>query len=650
MRKNPDTGNHEGYYRLVESYRQSDGRVTHRTILNVGYLDSVPVEKLNQIQKLLSEKVKHCNDPLFKEVTVEDEIVKQYVSTLYTRMIAEKRIDIYSEKKETKNSQTGKDLQRIDVNSIQNKEVREIGAEWLSYQALEQLQIQDFLEKQNWHREDIQLALTHIISRAVYPASELATSRWIVENSAVCELTKYPKEKITKDKLYGISKKLYSVKENLEQHLSTRTNELFDIQDKIILYDLTNTYFEGRKEKSNLAKYGRSKEKRSDAKLVVLALVINAEGFIKYSSIFEGNMSDSKTIPQIIDDLRKRTSVFSHKALVVLDAGIATDENLKLIQEKGYDYLCVSRSKLKNYTVKNGNQSIEVLDNKKQKIALTKVKTDKNTDFYLKIESENKKLKERSMNKSFKTRFEEGMQKIKDSLSKKGGIKQEDKVHERIGRLKEKYPSISRHFEIKVEIKEEKKNTKNTKKSESKEVISRIATNLEWTVKEDVEINAQSGIYFLRTSLKENSEKSLWLFYNTIREIEASFRVLKTDLDLRPIYHKNDDSTMAHLHLGLLAYWVVNTVRYQLKNKQINSSWTEIVRTMNTQKAVTTVLENDKEDTIYLRQCSEPTAKVIQIYDALKYKQQPFKRKKYVVHKPELKKNDVQENQSFKTG
>jgi len=638
MRKNPDTGNHEGYYRLVESYRQSDGRVTHRTILNVGYLDSVPVEKLNQIQKLLSEKVKHCNDPLFKEVTVEDEIVKQYVSTLYARMIAEKRIDIYSEKKETKNSQTGKDLQRIDVNSIQNKEVREIGAEWLSYQALEQLQIQDFLEKQNWHREDIQLALTHIISRAVYPASELATSRWIVENSAVCELTNYPKEKITKDKLYGISKKLYSVKENLEKHLSTRTNELFDIQDKIILYDLTNTYFEGRKEKSNLAKYGRSKEKRSDAKLVVLALVINAEGFIKYSSIFEGNMSDSKTIPQIIDDLRKRTSVFSHKALVVLDAGIATDENLKLIQEKGYDYLCVSRSKLKNYTVKNGNQSIEVLDNKKQKIALTKVETDKNTDFYLKIESENKKLKERSMNKSFKKRFEEGMQKIKDSLTKKGGIKQEDKVHERIGRLKEKYPSISRHFEIKVEIKEEKKNTKNTKKSESKEVIIRIATNLEWTVKEDVEINAQSGIYFLRTSLKENSEKSLWLFYNTIREIEASFRVLKTDLDLRPIYHKNDDSTMAHLHLGLLAYWVVNTVRYQLKNKQINSSWTEIVRTMNTQKAVTTVLENDKEDTIYLRQCSEPTAKVIQIYDALKYKQQPFKRKKYVVHKPELKK------------
>jgi len=650
IRKNPDSGNHEGYYRLVESYRRSDGKVMHRTILNVGYLDSVPVKKLNQVQKILTEKVKHCNDSLFEEVLIEDEVVKHYVSILYNRMIAEKRLDIVSENKTAKNLQKGKDFQIIDVNSVKNKDVREIGAEWLSYQALEQLAIQTFLEKQNWSQEDIQLALTHIISRAVYPASELATSRWVAENTAVCELTNYPKEKITKDKLYGIAKKLYSVKEELEQHLSTRTNELFDIQDKIIIYDLTNTYFEGRKEKSNLAKYGRSKEKRNDAKLVVLALVINVEGFIKYSAIFDGSMSDSKTIPEIIKDLRQRTSSFSHKALVVLDAGIATEDNLKMIQADGYDYLCVSRSKLKNYTLKEGAQSIEVTDNKKQKIHLTKVETEKNTDFYLKIESENKQLKERSMNRNFKLHFEEGLQKIKDSLSKKSGIKQEDKVHERIGRLKEKYPSISRHFDVTTEITEEKKITKKKKKEESKEVIRRVVTDMEWTVKKDEEINAESGIYFLRTSLKESSEKHLWLFYNTIREIEASFRVLKTDLDLRPIYHKNDESTMAHLHLGLLAYWVVNTIRYQLKNKQINSSWTEIVRTMNTQKVVTTTLENDKEDIIYIRQCSEPTDKVIQIYEALNYKKLPFKRKKFVVHKPNLKKNELKEIQHIASG
>jgi hypothetical protein len=156
----------------------------------------------------------------------------------------------------------------IDLNSIRNKDVREIGAEWLSYQAMRQLQIAPFLESLGWIEDQIKLAQTHIISRAVYPASELETTRWIRENSAVCEVTGYDIGQITKDRLYAVSKKLYAQKEALEQHLSVCTNEWFDIQDKIILYDLTNTYFEGRKQGSKLAKYGRSKEKRSDAKLV----------------------------------------------------------------------------------------------------------------------------------------------------------------------------------------------------------------------------------------------------------------------------------------------------------------------------------------------------------------------------------------------
>ncbi len=194
---------------------------------------------------------------------------------------------------------------------------------------MRQLQIAPFLESLGWSEDQVKLAQTHIISRAVYPASELETVRWIKENSAVCEITGYDIQQLTKDRLYCISRKLYAEKEALEQHLSVRTNELFDIHDKIILYDLTNTYFEGRKQGSKLAKYGRSKEKRSDAKLVVLGLVINPEGFIKYSSILEGNMTDSKTLEGMIGKLRLKTSSSTQKALIVIDAGIASDENLK---------------------------------------------------------------------------------------------------------------------------------------------------------------------------------------------------------------------------------------------------------------------------------------------------------------------------------
>ncbi len=563
-------------------------------------------------------------------------------------MIVEKRIDVLVEKKDKKANRNGKDLQLIDLNSIRNKDVREIGAEWLSYQAMRQLQIAPFLESLGWSDDQVKLAQTHIISRAVYPASELETTRWIRENSAVCEVTGYNAEQITKDRLYAISKKLYSEKEALEQHLSIRTNELFDIQDKIILYDLTNTYFEGRKQGSELAKYGRSKEKRSDAKLVVLGLVINPEGFIKYSSILEGNMVDCKTLEGMIGKLRVKTSSSARKALVVIDAGIATDENLKMILDHGYDYLCVSRSDLKTYKIEAGASTVSVTDNRKQKIELCRVRSERNTDYYLKVESHSKELKERSMNEQFRLRFEAGLQQIADSLTKKGGVKQEDKVHERIGRLKQKYPSIGRYFDIETEVKEETPKRKNKGTEPGKE-NNRVVTAIKWAVKEGVDINARSGVYFLRTSLQAQKEENVWQFYNIIREIEATFRVLKTDLDLRPIYHKKDESTMAHLHLGLLAYWLVNTVRHQLKEEGIHSGWREIVRTMNTQKAVTTLAQNNHEEVIMIRRCSEPNRPVRKLYDALKYKYAPFVKRKSVVHKSELENCQFIDKQQFRS-
>ena len=647
MRTNPETGVYSGYYRLVESYRNHCDRVCHRTILNAGYLDELNTDQLNLIQKILTSKVNNFNNPLFELPYTDDATVIQYVAQFYQRMVSEKRIDVYVEKQEKKTLDRGKDLQVIDINSIRNKDVREIGAEWLSYQAINQLQIAPFLYRLGWNEDEIKLAQSHIISRAVYPASEFETTRWIRENSAVCEVTGYDVEKITKDQLYRISKKLYSEKEGLEQHLSVRTNELFDIQDRIMLYDLTNTYFEGRKQGSKLAKHGRSKEKRSDAKLIVLALVVNPEGFIKYSSIMEGNMADSKTLGEMIDKLRVKTSSSAMKALVVIDAGIATEENLKMIVEKGYDYLCVSRSSLKNYKIEAGASTVTVTDNKKQKIELNHVKSDRNTDYYLKVESHSKELKERSMNELFRSRFEAGMQKIADCLTKKGGIKQEDKVHERIGRLKQKYPSIHRYFDIGIEVKEDVQTKKKTKGTEAVQEKRRIVTLVKWAVKEGVDINARSGVYFLRTSLEVNSEEDLWQFYNAIREIEATFRVLKTDLDLRPIYHQKDESTMAHLHLGLLAYCVVNTVRHQLKKEDIHSGWREIVRTMNTQKAVTTLAQNVQDEVISIRRCSEPNQQVKRVYDALKYKYEPFKKKKSVVHKSELEEAQLTEKQFF---
>jgi hypothetical protein len=271
----------------------------------------------------------------------EDVLVERLAQKHYATILKKERIDFIK----------GRDYQTLDTNSIENKDIREVGTEWMCAQAIAQLKIGECLAKEGWNESSIQLAITHIISRASYPASELRTTEWIKENSAVCEITSYPIGQITKDKLYNISNKLFSEKDTLEQHLSKRTNELFDLHDTIYIYDLTNSYFEGQQKNSSLAQFGRSKEKRSDCKLIVLALVVNVEGFIKYSQLFEGNTSDSKSFLQIIKELSVRTSATGRKPVVVMDAGMATNDNILLLRENNFDYMCVARSSLKKYSI-----------------------------------------------------------------------------------------------------------------------------------------------------------------------------------------------------------------------------------------------------------------------------------------------------------
>ena len=155
-------------------------------------------------------------------------------------------------------------------------------------------------------------------------------------------------------------------------------------------------------------------------------------------------------------------------------------------------------------------------------------------DSWLLVQSNGKAVKEAGMNSRFSPRFEQGLSQIKESITKKSGVKKQEKVWERTGRLKTKYPSIHKYYDINTEA-----NDKG------------IITDITWKQKE---VDKKEGRYLLRTTLDQKNEQVQWTIYNIIREIEGTFRTLKADLDLRPIYHKTDDASMAHLHLGLLAY------------------------------------------------------------------------------------------------
>ncbi|MDY6994648.1 MAG: transposase, partial [Pseudomonadota bacterium] len=432
VKTDKNTGKQYNYLRLCESYRIGS-KIRHRSILTLGKLEGITTrEDKKQLADLIESKIKGIKQlPLF---SVKPEI-EQYATEFSNRIIEKQLvdIDINSSQSDTK-IPPGKEQETVNINSLRHDDVREIGAEWLCRQAIEQLGLKDFLiQRCGFSQSSANLSLMHLVSRAVYPASEHKTAQWIKENSAVANLFDIPLDKVNRFKLYSASNALYKNKVRIEDWLSHRTNELFDIHDKIVFYDLTNTYFEGRKAGSTLAKFGKSKEKRSDSKIVALAAVINAEGFLKTSRIYQGNIGDSTTLEQTINDLSLHTSTTGRKPVVVMDAGIISDENALMLKEKGYDYICVSRKRLKEYEQINPEKNnTKIHDKKGNPIELKLVSIPGDEDTYMYVHSQQKAVKEQSMNDHFCQRYEEELDKIGAALHKKGGTKKYEKVWERI--------------------------------------------------------------------------------------------------------------------------------------------------------------------------------------------------------------------------
>ncbi len=593
-----DTGKTYVYFRLCESYRLGSS-IRHRNILSLGTLDELTDPRH---YKLLADRIEQLIKGLPGIFDCGNPIVERLAQAFYKEILDKKLLD------RALPEETTPGYHLVDVNSIEFENVREIGSEWMCLQALRQLNMEQCLGECGFEKDEIPLGMAHLISRAIFPESEYATAQWMKDNSAACEILGIQAQEVSYHHLYEVSRQFYKYKSRIESWLSKKTSGLFDLQDKIILYDLTNTYFEGRKQESPMAMFGVSKEKRSDARLITLALVVNVEGFVKYSQIYRGNIADPATLESTIKNLTLHTES-GNKPIVVIDAGIASRENLDWLCSNGYDYLCVSRGRVKDYrAVKEDGKPVVMTDKRGSAIEMLLVREEGADDTVLYVRSERKARKELSMHEHFTTHFEEGLCQIQFGIQRKGGTKKTDKVWERIGRLKQKYPSAHRFYKIDVESKQD------------------IATNLTWQ-KVIPKARKEEGIYFLRTSLKEIDEKSFWMIYNTIREIEASFRTLKADLHMRPVFHQSDYNTMAHLNLAVIAYQMVNTIRHQLKAKGIHHDWSNLVRIMNSQKAVTATMLDKQGRKIFIRKCSKPEVQVKEIYDALGYKYYPFIRK-----------------------
>ncbi|MDP2749857.1 MAG: IS1634 family transposase [Nanoarchaeota archaeon] len=499
------------------------------------------------------------------------------------------------------------EYETIDVKSVAHGQSRSIGAEHVGLSMFRQLELDRFLKKLSFSDKEIALSALSVVGKLVHPASELGTKEWAESLSGIDELLGVDFRHISQNALYRISDNLFSHKEAIEKHLREKEKNLFSLEERIILYDLTNTYFEGQAKQNKKAKRGRSKDKQNGRPLVTLGLVIDEHGFPKKTELFSGNVSEGNTLLEMIDRLCERKD--KKDTTVILDAGIAKEENLALLKSQGYQYVCVARNRPVESSEIKRDSLITVKEDKQNKVEVQLVRADKEHILYCK--SSGKQQKEQAMKSLFQKRFEDGLRQIEQALKKKGGVKRYEKVVERIGRLKERYALIGQYYAIEV--------------TEAKG----IAAGLRWKLeKADTCEERFSGSYFLRTSRTDLNEKKLWSLYIMLTNVENAFRSLKHELELRPVYHQKENRSDGHLFITIAAYHLLNSIQYKLKAANIHMEWRRVREYLSNHTRITTAMTTKEGKRIYLRNSSTPEPFHRRIYSALRITATPLKQKR----------------------
>jgi len=586
-------------HQLVESIRTNAGS-RHKLILNLGRisLDKDKWKSLaNRIESILN------NQPLLFE---EDEEV-ECLAIHYAKKIKQKRLE--QTKIETQETEIeAEDYEEVNINSLSNSNSKSIGSEHVALSQIEIYGLENILKQLKYDDKEIKYAIMLIVGRLVHPSSERETARWINETSSLAELLN-TEVNVYDNALHRTAVKLLESHNEIEAGLSESARKVFDIDESVILYDLTNTYFEGSKKGSKIAKYGgNSKEKRNDCRLVTLALTVDGEGFPKQSKVYEGNASEPGTLNEVLKELDKDKSLYTAEKTIVMDAGIASEENISLIKGTRYKYVAVSRQKKheEDFWDQSEEEEIKLSDGvNKLKIKLEK----KDGEAYLLCYSDIKQKKEAGILLRKQESFEKGLCEINEGLKKKRTIKEEGKISERIGRLKEKY-KVGNLYDINLTIKDSK------------------VTNIEYRKNAKGHMKDEgTGYYVLRTNRLDLSGEAISQIHRTLTRIEDSFRSMK-GIGLRPNYHHRDDPTIAHIQITVIAYHILSGILKKLRQSGIHENWTSIKNILSTHMRETTTMNTRDKKIIDVRSCTKPTDKQYKIYKALGIKQTPLKKVK----------------------
>ncbi len=493
---------------------------------------------------------------------------------------------------------------RVLVNRVRLERARQFGACFLGWTLWKHLELDRFFEQAvdddpaevAWSRVAAVLA----INRLCAPGSELAVEERWYPATALDDLLEIAEGKINDTRLYRCLDRILPHKTKLEQHLKQRYGELFGAEFDVLLYDLTSTYVEGAAEKNPMMVRGYSRDHRPDCEQMVIALIVNSEGFPFSYETFDGNRADVSTMETILRMVERKYG--KARRIWVMDRGIVSEENLQAIRKRGGQYLVgTPRSQMKQFEAELLQEDWTKV---RPDVEVKRVAIPQGNETYILCRTTGRKEKERAIRKRFSTRMEEALKRLQTTIAE-GRLKDRNKMERRLGKIQARHSQVNDLFEITLRD-------------------TPAGVRLAWEMKAERKVwrDLREGAYLLRTNLQADSAEEMWSKYMQLTEAEASFRALKSELSIRPLFHQKEPRVKAHVLVAFLGYALWVTLKHLLKRRpaivpQPSASGVDSAQPFSPRKALALlstlqsadiVLPTTDGREIRLRRITEPTA------------------------------------------
>ena len=438
---------------------------------------------------------------------------------------------------------------RVLVNKVRLERMRQFGACWLGWELWRRLGLDGFFaERLDGQAADVpwsRVAAVLAINRLCAPGSELAIEERWYPNTALDDLLGIAEGKINDTRLYRCLDRILPHKTQLEQHLKQRYGELFGAEFDVLLYDLTSTYVEGAADKNPMMARGYSRDHRPDCEQMVIALIVNHEGFPFSYETFNGNRADVSTMETILRMVERKYG--KARRIWVLDRGIVSEENLAAIRKRGGQYLVgTPRSQMKHFEE-------ELLKDDwtrvKPDVEVKKVAIPRGEETYILCRTAGRKEKEKAIRHRFSAHMEDALRRLGNTIET-GRLKDRNKMERRLGRIQASHSQVNDLYEVALQD-------------------TPRGVRLHWAIKEERRIwrDLREGAYMLRTNLQAGGVEELWSEYMQLTEAEAAFRTLKSELYIRPLFHQLEPRVKAHVLVAFLGYALWVTLKHLLQRR-----------------------------------------------------------------------------------